>query len=493
MSELPLQRRLGRRLIRYQALLEASIGDRWIPPIVALTLAAVSSTAGVARIRGLEAGRDLAGYSQAIWLLAEGKLPEASMFGDDVHVLELHWSFILYPISLLARVAPPAEVLIVLQAVALSLSIFPLWKLARNVANLRIGAATALVVAFALHPSTHRLAIDDFHPESVAIPALVAMAYFGATRRWLPYWLCIVLVLACRADLGIAVALWGFIILSDGERRAGLWTLGVGLIWALGLLLVVQPLFGDASVVGGQYGDYGDSLGEVTVTAISNPIDLLSDLTTQDNVALIVGLLAPVIFLPLLSLRHLLPAVPLAALYLTTDSANTQAFAERSAMLLAFVFIAATFALNRLGNMGVDRVFVDVRLLTTVIAASFLLYVSASPLRPYETPWRWGSPDSTDEAILAIAEGLPEDIVIRASPSALTPLSERFWLYALDDTRAPTPLIDLANTRALLIVDRDLPEVTEEERASFITVAQNSGFEVRVDDRDNGVTLYFRP
>ncbi len=493
MSELPYQRRLERRLVRFQARLEARLGDRWIPAIVAVALTGFIAFASLARIADLETGRDLAGYSQAVWLLGQGNVPEASLFGDGVHVLELHWSFILYPLAGLALVFPAAKMLVVVQAIALGLGVMPLWRLGRRVANLRVGAATALVLAYALHPAIHRLGLNDFHPETLAVPFVLSLVYFGARKQWIPYWACVVVVLACRADLGLAVAMWGFVLLGDGERRAGLWTLGVGSVWALGLLLVVQPLVTEAAVFGGQYGAYGDSLGEVLINAATNPLQLLTDLTSVDNVELIVGLLAPVIFLPLLSLRHLLPALPLGAIYLVTDANDAGSFAERSALLIAFVFVAAVWALGRLGDMGVDRVFVDVRLLATVVAAALLLYISSSPMSPYEEPWAWGEPDETDLAIEQAVAALPEDVAIRASPSALTPLSERFWLYALDASRPPTPAIDLVNTRALLIADRDLPEVTDDDRQAFIDVATNFGFEVRVDDRANGVTLFFRP
>lgn len=493
MSELPIQRRLSRRLVRFQARLEARMGDRWIPTVVSLGLIGVLAYTSLARIQSLDSGRDLAGYSQAVWLLAERKLPEASLFGDGVHVLELHWSFILYPLAGLAAIFPAAEMLVVTQAVFLGIAVFPLWRLARRIANLRVGAATALIMAYALHPATHRLAVNDFHPETIAVPFLLGLAYFGASKRWVPYWVCVVIILACRADLGLAVALWGFVLLGDGERRGGLWTLGIGSVWALGLLLVVQPLFGEASVFGGQYGAYGDSLAEVLVNAATDPLMLFRDLTAVDNVELIVGLLAPVIFLPLLSLRHLLPAVPLGAIYLVTEVDDSGAFAERSALFMAFVFIAAVFALSRLGDMGVDRVFVDVRLLTTVVAAAGLLFISTSPISPYERPWEWGRQNATDAAVIEATEVLGPEIAIRASPSALTPLAERFWLYALDETRRPDAAFDLTNTRALLLVDRDLPAVTAEQRQAFVDVATNAGFEVRVDDRENGVTLFFRP
>lgn len=492
MSELPFQRRVLRRIVRSQAMLEASSGDRWIPATVGVVLALVLAWTSLARLQGLDGGRDLAGYSQAVWLLGEGKVPEASLFGQGVHVLELHWSFVLYPLALLGKVFPPAKMLVIVQAMALGLAVLPIWKLARRVAKLRIGAAVALITAYALHPATHTLALDDFHPESLAVPALVGMAYFSSTKRWLPYWACVLVILACRADLGLAVAMWGFVVISAGDRRAGLWTLGVGSTWALGLLLVLQPIVGDSAVSGGQYGAYGDSLGEAFVTAITNPVTFLGGLTSVESVALIVGLLAPVIFLPLLSFRQLLPAMPLGALYVVVDSGNDGVFAQRSALLLAFVFIAAVVALSRLGEMGVDRVFVDGRLLTTLVAAAGLLFISTSPLSPYESPWRWGTLDATDQAVKQAVATLPADVAVRASPSALTSLSEHFWLYALDTSRPPTPVIDLVDTRALLIVDRDGPQGTPEERQAFLDIAANSGFDLRIDDRENGVTLLYR-
>ncbi len=493
MSDLTMTRRVGRRVIRYQARLEAGTGDRWIPIVVGSLLSTVLTISGLAKLRGLRTGLDLAGYSQAIWLLAQGNTPEASMFGDNVHVLELHWSFILYPLSIFVRLFEAPKVLLVSQAIALGLGVPAIWGLARRVCQLRIGAASALVVAYAFHPVTQRLGTNDFHPEALALPALIGMALFGARKRWFWYWVCILVVLSSRADLGLAVALWGFVVLGDGERRAGLWTLGVGSVWSLGLLLVVQPLVTEASVTGGQYGSYGDSLGEATLTGLRHPLLLLGDLVAEDNVALMVGLLAPVIFLPLLSLRHFLPAIPLGALYLITDVQDSGDFAERSALLLAFVFIAATYAFNHLGQRGVSRVFVDPRVLVTVVSAAVLLSVSQSPLSPYREPWKWSEIDATDQAVLDAVALMDKDVAIRSSVSGLTALSERYWLYPLDGSRPPTPLFDLVNVRALLIVDRDVVQQTEAERQILIERLAVSGYELRVDDRENGVSLFYRP
>ncbi len=494
MSELPIRRRVNRLTVRTQARLEAGAGDRWIPTLVTIGLAAALVEASLARLRSLGAGIDLAGYSQALWLISQGKMPKASLFGSDVHLLELHWAFIMYPLALLARFFAPARVLVVTQALALASAVVPLWRLARNVANLRVGAATCLVVAYALHPATHTLAVEDFHPESLAVPALIGMAYFGALKRWVPYWLCIVVALACRADLGLVVALWGFVVIGHRERTVGVWTLGVGLVWTLGLLLVVQPIVGEASVSSGLYTYDSASLGEVVITFLAHPVTSAGELASRDNVLLVVGLLTPVIFLPLLSLRYLAPAVPLAVLYLQADLPGSGAFAGRGSMLLAVVMIAAAYALNRLGTMGVDRVFLDGRILTTVLAAAALSFVASSPISPYEKPWQWSRRDATDAAVLAAVGQLGADTPVRASPSALAALSERPWLFALDPTQEPSAaqasFPDF--TRAVLVVDRDQPPRTAEDRQEFDEAMDTQGFALVFEDAAGGVALYSR-
>ncbi len=492
MSELPLQRRFERRVVRFQARLEAGAGDRWVPNLITLALLFVLVWTSLAKIQSLETGTDLAGYSQALWLIGDGKMPKASLFGTDVHLLELHWSLVIYPLALLGLFFPAAKLLVVTQAIALALGVQPLWRLARRVANLRVGAATALVMAYALHPATHRLATDNFHPEAIAVPALIGMAYFGATKRWIPYWLCIGLALACRADLGLAVALWGFVVIGHRERSVGIWTLGVGLVWSLGLLLVVQPIIGDAGVVSAQFGYDGTSLGEVVLSSMRDPVSLLQDLLARDNITLIVGLLAPLIFLPLLSMRYLAPALPLAVIYLIADLPAEAAFAERASMLLAFMMIAATYALNRLGNMGVDRVFLDVRVLTTLAAASVLSFVASSPISAYERPWQWDELDEVDRATVEAIEQLGPDVAVRASPSALAQMAERPWIFALDPNREPSAVQagfpDF--TQAVLVIEEEIPERTIEEREEFDRAMEAQGFEILFDEA--GVALYSR-
>ena len=53
----------------------------------------------------------------------------------DVHLLELRWSFVMYPLGLVATVVEPARLLVVVQSLALGATVFPLWALARRIAK----------------------------------------------------------------------------------------------------------------------------------------------------------------------------------------------------------------------------------------------------------------------------------------------------------------------------------------------------------------------
>ncbi|MEL7209958.1 MAG: hypothetical protein AAGK32_17280, partial [Actinomycetota bacterium] len=192
------------------------------------------------------------------------------------------------------------------------------------------------------------------------------------------------------------------------------------------------------------------------------------------------------------SLRYLAPALPLGVLYLAADASDGPAFAVRSAMLLAFMAIAATYALNRLGNMGVDRVFLDVRILSTLIAASMLFFVADSDISPYERPWSWGERTPVDRAVVEAVDLIGDDVPVRASPAALTRLSDRDWVFALDPDREPVAAQAgfPAFTRAVIVVEDQIPPRTAGSRDDFDQGMAAQGFELLYDE--NGVALYSR-
>ena len=78
---------------------------------------------------------------------------------------------------------------------------------------------------------------------------------------------------------------------------------------------------------------------------ITHPFQVLGDLFVEENFNLLVFLFAPVLFLPLLAPRYLLPVVPLEILYLVADVPEQDVFGSQTVAITAFIFVATTLAL----------------------------------------------------------------------------------------------------------------------------------------------------
>jgi uncharacterized membrane protein len=120
---------------------------------------------------------DLAAYSQGAWLVTHGREPVLTITtGADV--LASQAAFMFFPLAWLTRLAPIQTTLLIAQSAALALAVVPIWRIARGLAHLRVGAAFTLVVVYALYPTMHNLNLAGFYPETLALPASYA-AYFA--------------------------------------------------------------------------------------------------------------------------------------------------------------------------------------------------------------------------------------------------------------------------------------------------------------------------
>ena len=135
--------------MRWQARLESDWADRFLPWIGAGLLALIFFVLAEAKVRAGEASPTLAAAAQGAWLIAHFKAPHLTL--TDTHLLAQHLPLGFYPVGWLTRFLPTVETLLVLQAVSLGVGVVPLWRLARDVASLRTGAAVALTIAKARH------------------------------------------------------------------------------------------------------------------------------------------------------------------------------------------------------------------------------------------------------------------------------------------------------------------------------------------------------
>jgi uncharacterized membrane protein len=485
-----LRRRVDTLGLRIQGRFDSDWSDRVLPWLCAGGLLLVLTLLALARVRSLEAPVDLAAATQATWLIHRG-LPPIVTVTTGQHALAPQVALVLYPVSLLGYLMPVRAALVLLQSGALALAVVPLWRICRGVANLRVGTSLCVIAAYGLFPAVQTLNLSGFHPETLALPALLWAAYFGLSSRWRRFGVCCAFVLLCRADLGLAVAGLGALVWASGRRAEGRVAVAVGLLYTVLAVLVIEPrLAGGVYPHIGAHATFGDTPGAVAWGMLAHPADVAGALLREQNIDLAGRLLAPVLFLPVLAPRYLLPVLPLEFLYLTSDSPGVAVYGEQTVVVTAFVFLAAAFALARVGRAGTDRVRVDRWVLVVLLVAVVVAFGREGPSSPYRRPWAWGGRDQVDQARLDAGRLVGDDRSVRASANLVNELAERPRVYRLAVTPEPDPAAAADSVDAVVLDGSTVPTWSELDRATFKQGLEAQGF--RRESAKEGIEVYLR-
>ena len=116
---------------------------------------------------------DLGIFDQAIYLISQGHEPISTFL--DFHILGDHAAFVLYPVGLIYHAFPSTYSILILQSVAITSCIYPLYEFAHSMRLSENGKKTTILF-FLLFPIIFNLAIFDFHPEALALPVLTSLA-----------------------------------------------------------------------------------------------------------------------------------------------------------------------------------------------------------------------------------------------------------------------------------------------------------------------------
>ncbi|EAZ91803.1 DUF2079 domain-containing protein [Crocosphaera chwakensis] len=262
---------------------------------------------------------DLGWFDQSLYLISQGKPPIVS-FSED-HILGDHAAFIFYPLALLYVIVPNVHWLFLVQAIALSISIFPLWLLAKKV-GLKDNLALSLVGVYLLYPLIFNVNLFDFHSEVIALPTIFWAVLAARSKHFLQFIVAIILILSCKAVLSLTVAAMGvWLLFFEKRKKYGFLALFLGIFWFIITTQFIIPQFsGDEVAAVGRYSFLGNSVTEIITNLILQPNIILSRIFTLANLEYIILLLIPVIWG--LSPRYLIPlvaAIPALTLNLLTD------------------------------------------------------------------------------------------------------------------------------------------------------------------------------
>ncbi|WP_297506644.1 DUF2079 domain-containing protein [Thermococcus sp.] len=220
----------------------------------------------------LTAGYDLGIFMQSLWTTVHGEgfffnTAEWQDVGTYSH-FGVHNSPILFILLPIYRLLPRAEVLLVLQSIAVAAGALTLFRLARLMLDEK--RAFYISLMYLLNPLVQGLNFFDFHPVTIAVPFIFLLPYYIERKLYLRAILVAFLVLSVKEDSGlilISIALmyvfreYGLKLLVNprrwrntvGEEKFILLLLVMGVLWIAISIFLVIPHFN-----GGRYPYFSD-------------------------------------------------------------------------------------------------------------------------------------------------------------------------------------------------------------------------------------------
>ena len=284
---------------------------------------------------------DLGIFDNAVYLISQGQQPFVAFRG--LHILGDHAAWILYPLALLYKIYPDVHWLFAVQAISLALAALPIWQLARQ-AGLKETQATAMAVAYLLYPLIFNVNLFDFHPEVIALPAILGAILAARKDKILWFSLAILVILGCKAVLALTVVAMGFwLLVFEKKSWYGAIAMVAGAVWFVIASQWIIPLFsGSEAAAVDRYAYLGDSVLDIAKNLLLQPWLVLGKVFSLNTLEYLVLLIAPVIWG--LSPRHLTPLVsgiPTLAINILSESpAQRNLVHQYSLPILPFLLLA---------------------------------------------------------------------------------------------------------------------------------------------------------
>ncbi|MBI2864831.1 MAG: DUF2079 domain-containing protein [Chloroflexi bacterium] len=298
---------------------------------------------------------DLGVYDQVIWNSSQGRLFEFSLSEEPLaanalNYLGFHFSPGLLALTPLYWIVPDVRALLVVQTLAIASTAIPIYLAAKQTLGRRM-AALGLAVAFLLTPATGYINLFDFHSVALAMPFIALAVHFLGNRMYTGWGICMALAMSFKEDIAVVtLALGLYIALKQRRWTVGLGGVAGGLLWLYLAVEVIIPHFrGDSYYYLTQYSRFGGNLGQVALSLLLDPRNLLGLVADPARLEFALHLLVPLGLTPLVGLEGFLTTAPVFGyLFASGDPQKYSIIFHYSAPILGLLFAAAALGIRRL-------------------------------------------------------------------------------------------------------------------------------------------------
>jgi uncharacterized membrane protein len=307
-------------------------------------------------------GYDQVDFEQAIWNTVQGHPMEDSRFNFTASIFGMDWMPMLLFFVPFYALIPSPHTLIFLHIVGAGLGVAPLYLLARE----RLGSGLAGVGAglvYLLYPTLLYGVMNPFQLRLFAVTLLLFAFYYFERGNWKLFAASVLLAMLARTDVALVVAMFGpYALLTRRKWEWVTFPLVAGFGYFALSTFVIVPSFIHPDALQGPsgplanpmdcwpcghnpmlayYGHLGGTFGEIARYIVTHPLEVAALVFTGPKLLYIVSLLLPLGFLPLLSPKPLVLALPILALNLLSERQSQFEYDTHYSLLLIPGLMAA--------------------------------------------------------------------------------------------------------------------------------------------------------
>jgi uncharacterized membrane protein len=427
---------------------------------------------------------DLGNMSQAIWSGTQGRPLEFTYEGANVSRLSLHVELFYWLLCPLYALFPSPITLLIFQAMLYAAGAYPVYRLANRRLQSRT-AARLITLAYLFYPVAQTAVLFDFHGDTLAMPLLMFSIESLDRHAWPSYYLWLALSLSCKFYIALPVAVMGVILWLLGQRRVGLMTFSIAAAWGLVANFVIRPIFSPAGNAGPKF---VTMWGYIQFYFGNLGLDFSSTLFAR--LATILIIILPAILLARRAALWILPAAVIAipAIIIPYERGFGY-FYHHYSTTVPFLVTAIIYGADKLRKHQVEQGSTrKAGILNNWLAAVTATFIFTFALNVFlvDTPfnpffWNKSSTGGLDPNQYGnlprdrfkdqwIVDHVPSDSPIAASLPFMAHLTNRQYLFPLDQLSDVIGKIDYAIPDALL----DYDVVLNGERSSNINYDSQS-------------------
>lgn len=377
---------------------------------------------------------------QGAWLLSQFTTPFVTVrgmniFGDSVTLYHFLAAAAL-------RLWDNINVLFILQALVIGLGAIPLFLFAKKELK-QDWLAAPVALAYLLYPALQNMNLEQYHPEALAVTALILTLFFLQQKNYRYYYLWLAFALIAKDEVSLTGIFFGlYLVLFKKEHRHGWWTAGLSLTWYLLCSRLFLPLFNEVGVFAAQPLTYSHWFRGLMAN-LFNPQFYLQQIFHLESLAYYFGLLAPLAFIPLFGPAYLFLAIPSVGLNVLSGTGYIRSINYHyNYVQTAILFFALVNGLKWLRQRFFNGEN-NVKLLGLIVLVSALLGNIAFSHFPLQRGWplflsraaRYYS--KANQAKLAALKLIPADAKVSASFSFVPHLSHRREIYLFPNPFRP--------------------------------------------------------